>query len=200
MSLDATTDLLAAAEEALASGDWGGARAAFEEVLQDAPSAKAEDGLGRALWWLQDTQSAISHVERAYAGYREAGDIRRAAASALWLSREFAAAYGNDAVSSGWIARAEGLLRSAGDVPEQGWLSLSRAERATAPGEIGRYAGAALEVARRLGDADLEAAALVRAGYAEVAIGSVEAAWRWSTRPSQRRPAGRCAGWRRSAT
>jgi DNA-binding CsgD family transcriptional regulator len=175
MSLDATTDLVATAEAALASGDWEGARAAFEEALADAPSAKAEDGLGRALWWLQDSQGAISHMERAYAEYREAGDFRRAAASALWLSREFAAAYGNEAVSSGWIARAEGLLRDAGDLPEQGWLSLSRSERATAPEEIGRYAGAALEVARRLGDADLEAAALVRAGYAEVATGLVGA-------------------------
>jgi DNA-binding CsgD family transcriptional regulator len=174
MSVDATTDPLAAGEEALASGDWAGARTAFELALADGSSARAEGGLGRALWWLKDTEGAISHLERAYAAHREAGDVRRASASALWLAREFAAAYGNDAVSSGWIARAEGLLRGAGDVPEQGWLALSRAERATVPQEIGRYAGAALEVGRRLDDADLEAAALVRAGYAEVATGSVE--------------------------
>lgn len=175
MSVDATTDPLAAGEAALASGDREGARAAFERALADGSSARAEEGLGRSLWWLKETEGAISHLERAYAAYREAGDVRRAAASALWLAREFASAYGNDAVSSGWIARAEGLLRGAGDVPEQGWLVLSRAERATDPEEIGRYADAALEVGRRLGDADLEAAALVRAGYAEVATGSVEA-------------------------
>src|SRR5215211_3738827 len=38
-----------------------------------------------------------------------------------------------------------------------------------------RFAEAALEVARRLADADLEAAALIRDGYANVASGSVEA-------------------------
>jgi DNA-binding CsgD family transcriptional regulator len=114
-------------------------------------------------------------MERAYAAHREDSDTRAAAACALWLAREFKAAYGHDAVSGGWLARAEGLLREAGDVPEQGWLALSRAEREDAPQDMHRYAEVALEVARRLADADLEAAALIRDGYANVASGSVEA-------------------------
>lgn len=118
---------------------------------------------------------AVSHVERAYAGHREAGDVRRAAADALWLSREFLAAYGNAAVSAGWYARAAGLLRDAGDVPEQGWLALTRAERSDAPTEMARHATDAVETARRSGDHDLEASALVRLGYAEVAVGDVAA-------------------------
>lgn len=174
MSVDAAIDPLERGEQALAAGDWEGSRAAFETALEEGASARAEDGLGRALWWLQDTEGAIAHVERAYAAHREAGDARRAAADALWLAREFVAAYGNDAVGSGWIARAEGLLREAGDVPEQGWLDLSRAERSGDPEEMRRHAEAALDVARRLREADLEAAALVRIGYAEVATGSVE--------------------------
>ena len=174
MSVDAAIDPLDRGEQALAAGDWEGSRAAFETALEEGASARAEDGLGRALWWLQDTEGAIAHVERAYAAHREAGDARRAAADALWLAREFVAAYGNDAVGSGWIARAEGLLREAGDVPEQGWLDLSRAERSGDPEEMRRHAEAALDVARRLREADLEAAALVRIGYAEVATGSVE--------------------------
>ena len=78
-------------------------------------------------------------------------------------------------MSGGWLARADGLLREAGDVSEQGWLALSRAECADAPQDMHRYAETALEVARRLADADLEAAALIRDGYANVASGSVEA-------------------------
>lgn len=176
MAVEAATDPLARGEEALRTGDWEGARSAFEQALADGgASAAAEAGLGRALWWLKDPEGAISHVERAYAAHRQAGEIRRAASEALWLAREFAAAYGNAAVSSGWIARAEGLLRDAGDVPEQGWLALSRAERADAPGEMAEHAATALGFARRLGDVDLEAAALVRSGYAEVALGRVEA-------------------------
>lgn len=160
--------------DALSAGDWERARAAFIRVLEEGPSADAEEGLGRALWWLKDTEGAIAHIERAYAAHRAAGDERRAAADALWLAREFAVAYGNEAVASGWIARAQGLLRDAGDVVEQGWLALTKAERATAPPEMLRHAEEAVEIARRLGDADLEAAALVRWGYAEVAMGAVE--------------------------
>jgi DNA-binding CsgD family transcriptional regulator len=167
------SDPLTRGREALLTGDWEGARGAFEASLAEGPSAQADEGLGRALWWLQDTEAAISHLERAYAANRQAGEIQRAAGNALWLSREFAAAYGNAAVSAGWYARAEGLLGDAGDGPERGWLALARAERSEAPAEMRQHAGEALETARRLGDTDLEAAALVRAGYAEVAAGDV---------------------------
>ena len=112
-------------------------------------------------------------MERAYAAHREAAELGPAVANALWLSREFAAAYGNAAVSAGWYARAEGLLRDAGDVPEQGWLSLTRAERSDRPAEMVEHALEAVETARRFDDRDLEAAALVRLGYAEVATGDV---------------------------
>ena len=175
VSIEAVTDPVERGDEALAGGDWEGARAAFELAVEASPSAHANEGLARALWWLHDTDGAISNMERAYTAYRDAGDARRAAACALWLSREFSAAYGHAAVSGGWLARAQGLLRDAGDVPEQGWLALTRAERSEAPPDMRHHAETALELARRLGDADLEAAALVRDGYADVASGSVEA-------------------------
>ena len=160
--------------EALRGGDWEGAREAFSLALRDGSTPAAEEGLGRALWWLRDSAGAIDHIERAYAAHRAAGDRHAAARDALWLAREFAAAYANTAVSSGWIARAEGLLAEGDDVVERGWLALARAERADAPAEILRFATEALETARRHGDGDLEAAALVRIGYAEVALGDVE--------------------------
>ncbi len=175
MSIEASTDPMVRGDAALQGGDWEAARAAFEEALRHAGTARAHEGLARALWWSHDTDGAISQMERAYAAHRDDSDTRAAAACALWLAREFKAAYGHDAVSGGWLARADGLLREAGDVPEQGWLALSRAERADAPEDMHRYAEVALEVARRLADADLEAAALIREGYANVASGSVEA-------------------------
>jgi DNA-binding CsgD family transcriptional regulator len=173
MPIDAAADPLDAGDEALASGDWEGARAVFEHALADGPSARAEEGLGRALWWLQDTEGAIAHMEGAYAARRGAGELGPAIANALWLSREFAAAFGNAAVSAGWYARAEGLSRETGDVPEHGWFSLTHAERSERPAEMAEHANEALETARRLEDRDLEAAALVRLGYAEVAMGNV---------------------------
>jgi DNA-binding NarL/FixJ family response regulator len=166
---------LARGREALASADWEAARSAFAAALEVASSPEAEEGLGRALWWLHDFDGALTHVERAYAGFRSAGKRRRAARAALWLAREHAAGFGNHAASSGWHARAEGLLADGGDAPELGWLAIARAERAVVPEEIRRHAADALERARRLEDPEIEAAALVRVGYADVAAGEVEA-------------------------
>lgn len=173
MAVEAATDPLARGAELLRAADWEGARVAFEAALAEEPSAEAEEGLGRALWWLHDPEGAVTHVERAYAAYRDRDDVA-AARCALWLAREYAAGFGNAAASSGWNARAEGLVRQLGDVPERGWLGIARAERAAAPSEIERHATEARELARRFGDGDLEAAALVRIGYAEVAAGDVE--------------------------
>lgn len=174
MTVEAVAGALARGEESLRTGDWEGARTAFEAVLRKDEVPEAHEGLGLALWWLHDFDAAITHVERAYAGFRERGDGARAAKAALWLAREQAAGFGNLAASGGWYARAEGLVGDLGDAPERGWLAIARAERATAPAAIRDHAAEALELARRVGDADLEAAALVRVGYAEVALGDVE--------------------------
>ena len=160
-------------DAALAEGDWVAARAAFEAALAEDDEPEAHLGLGRALWWLQDIDGALFQVEQAYAGFRSRGDRPAAAAAAIWLSREYAAAQGNEPASAGWGARAEGLLREEGPCAEQGWLSLCRAERAASPEEIASEAHAALDLARALDDTDLEAEALARVGYAEVAAGDV---------------------------
>ena len=166
--------LIEAGEEALRTGHWETARASFEAALADHESPEAEEGLGRALWWLQDVGGSIHHHERAYVRFRERGEAERAAAVAIWLAREYAAAYGNAAASGGWYARAVGLIGDAGPSREQGWLALTRAERAAAPAEMRKHAEEALELGRRFSDPDLEVSALARIGYAEVASGDVE--------------------------
>ena len=166
-------DRTVSGDAALAEGDWVAARSAFEAALAESDKPDARLGLGRALWWLQDIDGALLQVERAYTGFRSRGDRPAAAAAAIWLSREYAAAQGNEPASSGWAARAEGLLREQGRNVEQGWLALCRAERAAPPEEIAREARAALDIARELDDPDLEAEALARVGYAEVAAGDV---------------------------
>lgn len=161
------------ASVALAGGEWERARAGFERALEEGPSPDAEEGLARALWWLRDPDGGIVHMERAYAGFREGGDVPRAARAALWLAREYQAVLGNAAASNGWVARAEGLLRDAAPASEHGWLALTRAERAGDPAEMGRHAEEAHAVAVATGDRDLEAASLARCGYAELAAGAV---------------------------
>ena len=160
--------------EALAGGDWAGARDAFQLALAVAESPEALDGLARALWWLREEREAVVHRERAYAAFRRDGELARAARIALWLSREYALAFGNEAAARGWLARGERLLRDVAPGAEQGWLDLAHAERERDGEASSRLASAALEIALRMGDADLELRALARLGFAEVSVGRVD--------------------------
>jgi DNA-binding NarL/FixJ family response regulator len=169
-------------DAALAAGDWAAARTAFEGVLSARPSpAAAEDappealdGLGRALWWTGDAEAALQYRQRAYAGFRRRGEVRRAARIALWLAGEYDALHANEAAANGWIARAERLLRAAGPGVEDGWLALARAARTSDPREREAASRLALEVALRDGDPDLELRALAALGSAEIALGLVD--------------------------
>jgi DNA-binding CsgD family transcriptional regulator len=160
--------------EALASGDWESARAAFQEALDSTDSAEALDGLGRALWWLRDERGAIVHRERAYAGFRRDGELARAARVALWLAREYGLAFDNDAAARGWLARAERLLRDVAPGAERGWVELARAEGARDAAKAAELATTALEVALAARDPDLELRALAQLGLAEVTLGDVD--------------------------
>lgn len=165
---------LAEGYEALATGGWAAARDAFTELLDRSEMPEALDGLGRALWWLGDERGAIVNRERAYAGFRRDGELARAARIALWLSREYTLAYGNEAAARGWLARAERLLRDVAPGADRGWLDLARSERSRDSSESAGLAAAALEVALTTGDADLELRALAQLGLAEVALGRVD--------------------------
>lgn len=173
--METHTDPVIVGDEALARGDWPGAIESFTAALAATEEPRLHVGLGRARWWLQDIPGALSEFELAYTGFRADGDRRSAASAAIWLSREYAAAHGNEPASAGWEARAEGLLRDDGPSVERGWLALARAERERAPERILAAASEALDVARTFGDADLETEALAKVGYAEVAAGEVVA-------------------------
>jgi DNA-binding CsgD family transcriptional regulator len=174
MGTAAADSALAEGYEALASGDWAAARSAFEAALAVEEFPEALDGLGRALWWLREERDAVVARERAYAGFRRDGELARAARVALWLSREYALAFGNDAVASGWLARAERLLRDVAPGAEEGWLDLARSEQTRDTDDSSRLAAQALDVALRAGDTDLELRALAQLGFAEVALGAVD--------------------------
>ncbi|HJR98462.1 MAG TPA: LuxR family transcriptional regulator, partial [Actinomycetota bacterium] len=171
--METHVDPVPSGNAALSSGAFAEARAAFESRLRDLDDPEAHLGLGRALWWQHEVDAAVVEVEQAYAGFRARGDRRAAAGAALWLSREYAAAHGNEPASAGWYARAEGLLRDEGRCVEAGWLALARSERAESPDGIAADARQALDIARELGDPDLECEALARLGYAEIAAGDV---------------------------
>lgn len=165
---------LARGYEALASGDWDGARRAFEAAVDASETPEALDGLGRALWWLREEREAVVYRERAYAGFRRDGDLARAARIALWLSREYGLVFRNDAAARGWFGRAERLLREVAPGAEQGWLDLTRSEGERDARKAAELAESALEAAHEAGDTDLELRALAQLGLAEVSVGRVE--------------------------
>lgn len=168
------TDLLAVGNAALATGDWGAARTAFESVLAEDDLPDAHDGLARALWWLEGTAQAVAERTHAYTGYRRAGDERAAAHVAVWLAHEYRVGLRNPAAAGGWTTRAAGLLEHLAEGPDHARLELVHCARPGDSFEAGRHAKAALAIARRLGDPDLEITALGRLGLAEVHVGAVE--------------------------
>ena len=170
MGVEAAADPLARGEGAIRAGEWEAARTAFESALSGSESAEAEDGLGRALWWLGDPDGAIEHRERAFVLLKET-DPARAGLVAIWLAREHLSVHGNDAVANGWLARAERVLGDAG--PARGWLEIARGRRTDDPVERERRAREALALGREAGDVDLEVSALAEVGLAEIQTGRV---------------------------
>jgi uncharacterized protein HemY len=55
-----TRDPIAAGQVALKAADWHQARACFEAALNERASPEAHDGLGLALWWLNQIERRTS--------------------------------------------------------------------------------------------------------------------------------------------
>ena len=160
---------------ALEARDWATAKEILEPASAADDAPEILDGLGRARWWLKDVDGAIEARTRAYSAYKKAGRIPEAMAAAVWVARELRTLFRNDAASDGWLARAETLATQTPDSGPNGWILLARAEAARESGEAVICCTAALEVARRERDADLEITVLARLGLLEVAAGDVDA-------------------------
>lgn len=151
MDTGAAADLIAVGNAGLDRGDWASAKTAFESALSQAETAEALDGLGQALWWLNDLHTAIELREHAYAEFRARGELRRAGRIAVWLGRDYFTVHGNFAAAGGWLQRAEHLLNEAGRCPEQGWLTLVKAFIAEDPAVRQLLANEVIELAKSLG-------------------------------------------------
>jgi DNA-binding CsgD family transcriptional regulator len=170
MGTDAADELMRSGREALAAADWDGARTCFEAAGE---SAEALDGLSQAVHFQGDHLRAIELKERAFAAYRRRGKRVEAAELARWLAFLHGAVHGNLAAANGWMARAASLLDEVEPCAAHGWLTLDRAPFTDDPSKRERLALAALELARRFGDRDLEFSAMALLGAARVAGGRV---------------------------
>ena len=152
------------AREALDRHAW---QDAYDGFSSNAEGLGAEDleRLGEAAWWSAHPDESLDAFGRAFTAYVAEGNKRRAAAVAIRLAMEHADR-NETALRNGWERRAARLLADEGDCVEQGWLEIAlvRSSFDKGPDEAMRHARAALEIATRFGDRDLEAFALVVQG------------------------------------
>jgi ATP/maltotriose-dependent transcriptional regulator MalT len=176
---DAATDALEAGHEALARGEWADAHARFEGALAARETPGAWEGLSRAAWWASDEQATMAARERAYRGYRDAGDVCGAARMAVWLGSDHLDFRGDDALAVAWMRRAKALLEGHESCGEHGWTTLLEADLALLvdgePERAARIAEDALALASALGDRDIEVVGLAILGSALIASGAVDA-------------------------
>ncbi len=161
--------LLDAGTTALADGRWAEARSAFKAVLGTADLPRAHDGLAEALWWLGQPQASLAHRERAFVGFRRAGEDAAAAAAAIEACVVHLINFGNAAVAGGWLARAESLAGA----ELQGWICLMRAVMVPDTDEACALIRRCIDAGRETGDVDLELSARSDLGGRLVADGRV---------------------------
>lgn len=172
-------DKLELAREALARHEWTQARDLLLGL--DMGGSLDADGLlelADALGWCGEPDRGIEVLERAYAIYLAAGNLRAAAATAVMLSREQAYRW-RRSIATGWLNRGRRLLEREGDCPEWTAWHLRRARQLSNAGQHRESLDAAREAGRlarthRLHGLELvamhvEGQALVRLG--EVAAG-----------------------------
>jgi LuxR family transcriptional regulator, maltose regulon positive regulatory protein len=153
---------------ALQEGRWDEARGCFTGRA----TPDALEGLSWAAWWLDDEAAVFDARERAYHGYRAAGEPASAARMATWLACDELDFHGAAAVASGWLARGHRLLDPLEPCPDHGWLAFfdgylaHAAGDSAAAGELGQRTA---ELGRRFDVRDLEMLGLALEGATLVA-------------------------------
>lgn len=164
------------ARAAFADGDWVRAHEGFLRAQQHAPLGAADlNALAEAAWWMGRAEESLAGTEQAYELFLEEGDQRAAARCALDAAYAYLLA-GDEAVGSGWVARARRLIESEPDCAERGYLVHFVAEAELAGDDLESAATAARdvsEIGRRYDDADLIAMGTVCEGRALIKLGRV---------------------------
>ena len=171
-------DPLAAGREAFSAQQWGRAYELLRAADVECLLAPADlERLSEAACWTRRYDEMLDLLERAEAGFERDRDRRAAARMALKLTQEHYQR-NHDAVSGGWLARAAKLLEGEPDCHETGLLLWVRVRGLLFVAND--IAGALdhsrelVELARRLGDPDLEALGLLDQGHALIMAGRVQ--------------------------
>jgi DNA-binding NarL/FixJ family response regulator len=172
--MNPSIDPVSAGQAAIQNADWLEAKKQFELALKDSDFPEAHDGLGLALWWLNDISTSHEQRTLAYLGYKSNGDLPKAARLAAWLAREQVFLRANVSAMNGWFARAFRLLGEMDACAETGWVKIYHASMTASPAGQEQVAGEAIEIARQYHDSDLEAFSLAVYGSALVAQSKIK--------------------------
>lgn len=163
---------------ALSGGEWGRARAAFEDSLAERETAEALEGIGWAYSMLNENPETFEARERAYRLYLDAGNRGSAARIAAWLAADSLLCRGEPAVANGWLQRAHSLIDEVEPGVDHGWLAIHEGHIALALEEdtatARRFGERAVELGRAFGAPELEMLGLGLAGRALVSEGALE--------------------------
>jgi len=182
-----TNDDLERGRESYSSSAWATAYESFSRAEQLAPLA-AEDLelLATSVYMLGREDEWMRILERAFRGYSDAGETRRAVRCAFWIGVQLALR-GEMGPATGWLGRAQRLLdREQGECVEQGYMLMPVVFQHEAEGDLegaSATAAAAAEIGERFGDSDLFALAihvqgdiLVRSGRVREGLGLLDEA------------------------
>jgi DNA-binding CsgD family transcriptional regulator len=151
---------LDAARDAYRRHDWAGARDGFGAARAAGELAAADlDALADAAWWLGDFDQASAVLEEAYRRHLDDGRPRPAAMAAIGIAVNHFLR-GDGVVGSGWVGRAQRLLRDQPEHTEHGYLLYLELEGAIGGGEadaVVATAGRVREIGRRHADPNLVA-------------------------------------------
>ena len=169
-------DATSPAEVALRSGNWAQARDSFAALVAEHPRAQDYEGLGQALWWLDDGPGCLEAQEAAYRLYRTTEkDAVGAARAATALSCDALLFGAGVAVARGWWGQASDLLEAMPERAEHGWLAVREGELALEidqDADAARSAGdRARAVGLRQGDVDLQFVGMALRGRAATSAG-----------------------------
>ena len=177
MLMSQVMDSIDAARAAAGRQAWRDAYAAYLEVDSQELTASDLESYGEAAWWSGKLDEAIAQRERAHAAYTADDDTLGAARMALTLSWDYEGR-GSFAIARGWLANAERLLENQPESPEHGWLLLVHALTALfAEGDFDRAIALfdeAFELARRIGNRDVQMLALSGKGRAFIKSGEID--------------------------
>jgi LuxR family transcriptional regulator, maltose regulon positive regulatory protein len=163
---------------ALGNGDWGSARASFQESLLRGETPEALEGMGWAGQMLNDDRLTFDARERAYRLYLERGEKGSAARLAAWLAADHLLFRGESAVANGWLQRAHSLIDGLEPGVDHGWLAIHEGHMAVALDEdtakARRLGARAVELGRMFSAPELEMLGLGLEGRALVSEGELE--------------------------